>query len=136
MKEEECITLRYFGKRSLLLDSQWNITSSETSPFLSHPDAEKRCLPRFWNIPFSKGEGTYYYDNDAFIFDQFLLSKGLLTGKSKLTAVPDSAEVFRAPEMIAPGDYPVPVRFGRASSSLNQNGFSDHFPIVMKVKES
>jgi len=39
------------------------------------------------------------------------------------------------PEMKAQGDYPNPIRFGRPSSGLNQNGYSDHFPVSMELTE-
>jgi hypothetical protein len=41
----------------------------------------------------------------------------------------------RLPEMIDSGLYPVPVRFGRGSS-LDPNGFSDHYPIAVRLRES
>lgn len=82
-----------------------------------------------------QGIGTHYFDNHASILDQFLVSKGLLTGNSQITVMPDSVEIIRFPEMVRQGEYPAPIRFGRPSSDLNLEGFSDHFPISLKIKE-
>lgn len=41
-------------------------------------------------------------------------------------------EVFE--EMKDDGDYPKPIRFGRPSSKLNENGYSDHYPISMRIE--
>lgn len=78
--------------------------------------------------------GTHYYDNEAQVLDQFLVSKGLVTGNSGIQVLSDSAEVVRPQEMIGSGLYPAPVRFGRGSS-LNRGGFSDHYPITVRLRE-
>lgn len=78
--------------------------------------------------------GTHYYNNEASVLDQFLVSKGMLTGKSGFTADTESVEIVRFSEMVYPGRYPRPVRFNRGDS-VNLNGFSDHFPISMMLRE-
>ena len=78
--------------------------------------------------------GTHYYNNEASVLDQFLVSKGLLTGKSGFTADIDSVEILRFSEMVATSRYPKPVRFNRGDS-VNLDGFSDHFPISMMLQE-
>jgi endonuclease/exonuclease/phosphatase family metal-dependent hydrolase len=98
----------------------------------------KAQSPKFLNLMWpilGKGLGTHYYDNDAQVLDQFLASKGLLTGNPGIRVLPESVEVLRLPEMIDSGLYPVPVRFGRGSS-LDPNGFSDHYPIAVRLRES
>lgn len=93
--------------------------------------------PHFLNLmwPISgRGLGTHYYGNAPSVLDQFLASRGLLTGRSGFQILPDSVQVLRFPEMVATGAYPVPVRFGRGKA-LNPNGFSDHFPIAVQLKE-
>jgi hypothetical protein len=37
--------------------------------------------------------------------------------------------------MVNPGVYPKPIPFGGMGKQVNQNGFSDHFPITMTVTE-
>jgi len=80
------------------------------------------------------GLGTHYFSNSSNVLDQFLASKGMLTGSSGITIKEDSVSVLRYPEMVSSGAYPTPIRFGRGSS-LNRNGFSDHFPIALTLKE-
>lgn len=78
--------------------------------------------------------GTHYYNNVPNVLDQFLVSKGLLTGNAGLQIAPDAAEIFRHLAMVATGAYPRPVRFGRGKS-LNLDGYSDHFPITVRLRE-
>ena len=78
--------------------------------------------------------GTHYYQNVPNVLDQFLVSKGLLTGNAGLRIVPDSTEIFRPPEMVFTGAYPRPVRFGRGKT-LDLDGYSDHFPITVRIRE-
>jgi endonuclease/exonuclease/phosphatase family metal-dependent hydrolase len=79
--------------------------------------------------------GTHYHENHAHVLDQFLASKGLVTGKSGLRVRSESVQVVRFPEMVADGDYPRPIPFGRGKK-INFNGFSDHFPIAATVDEA
>jgi hypothetical protein len=37
--------------------------------------------------------------------------------------------------MVDPGVYAKPIPFGGMGKPVNQNGFSDHFPITMTVTE-
>jgi len=93
--------------------------------------------PKFLNLTWAtmgSGQGTHYHENTAAVLDQLLVSKGLLTGNSGFMALTDTVEIVRFPEMTASGTYPVPIRFGRGASS-NRDGFSDHFPIAMRLRE-
>jgi hypothetical protein len=93
--------------------------------------------PAFLNLMWSllsQGMGTHYHDNIPAVLDQFLLAKGLVTGSSGIRAGLDSVEVLRFPEMVSSGAYPAPLRYGRGSS-LNPNGFSDHYPIACRLRE-
>lgn len=94
-----------------------------------------RLLNLMWPL-MGRGLGTQYYGSDANMLDQFLVSGGLLKSKSKIKAIEDSAAIMQFPEMTDKGRYPSPIRFGRPTSGLNQNGFSDHFPITMNLTES
>ncbi len=94
-----------------------------------------RLLNLMWPL-MGRGLGTYYYSNTALMIDQFLISGGLLKAKSKLKAAEASPVIVQLPEMTAAGRYPVPVRFGRPTSGLNQSGYSDHFPITLDLLES
>lgn len=97
--------------------------------------------PRLFNLMwrfYGKGIGSYYFDNFPLLLDQFLASRGLLNGRSGFTAELDAAKILMYLEMRGTGVYPVPRRFGRPSvpSSFNVNGFSDHYPIGLRIVES
>jgi len=92
-----------------------------------------RLLNLMWPL-LGAAIGTHYFDNYANVLDQFLISKGLLTGRAGLIAQPESVQVERFPEMVSGGDYPDPIRFGRGDG-VNRDGFSDHYPISVVVDE-
>jgi predicted extracellular nuclease len=92
--------------------------------------------PKFFNLMWpivGQGIGTHYYDNYANVLDQFLANAPLVTGSAGVEIRPDTAKVLRFPEMVSSG-YPGPIRFGRGSS-LDRDGFSDHYPIAVRVQE-
>lgn len=93
--------------------------------------------PRLFNLMWpimAVGRGTFYYENFPNFLDQFMVSKGIVMG-SKMTVTNDSVEIIAFPEMMV-GKYKVPKKFGRPSDkSLDVNGFSDHFPISVTIKE-
>jgi predicted extracellular nuclease len=93
---------------------------------------------RFLNLmwPFlGQGIGSLYFDNTPNMLDQFLVSRGIVSGSSHFTVIPDSVEIVRFSEMVKPGVYPVPIRFGRGNNP-DLDGFSDHFPIGLKLLEN
>ncbi len=93
---------------------------------------------RFWNLmwPFvGTGTGSFYFSNHANVIDQFLCSRPLITGASGFTVDPASATIYCTPDMARTGVYPGPIAFGRGSS-INKQGFSDHFPITITIRES
>lgn len=95
--------------------------------------------PRLWNLMWdSTGatEGTFYYDNFPNILDQFLVNKNMAKQSSPIRALPETVQVVRFAGMVDSGDYPKPVPFGGMGKPVNQNGFSDHFPVSMVVREA
>jgi len=95
-------------------------------------------VPRFLNLMWQltgQGLGTLYFENWPNILDQFLANKNLLLENAAIRLIPESATVVRFPEMIATGDYPRPVPFGGMGKPINENGFSDHFPIAVALEE-
>lgn len=80
------------------------------------------------------GIGSYFLNNRPLMLDQFLVSKGLLTGKSGFSARSESVSVFSRPAMLKKGVYHTPLRFGRGRK-MNTAGFSDHFPITMNLDD-
>ena len=94
--------------------------------------------PRFYNLMWpllGQRLGTHYFDNFANLLDQFLASRPLLEGGARLRVDIESVRIEAFPEMVGRGDYPVPRRFGRPSSGFDPEGFSDHFPIAVRLHE-
>lgn len=94
--------------------------------------------PRFLNLMWpilGQRLGTHYYENRPNVLDQFLVSKGLLTGNSKIRVIRNSVEAIRFSKMVSSGTYPVPIRYGR-KSDINRDGFSDHYPIAIRLREN
>ncbi len=81
-------------------------------------------------------QGSFVYDAESIMFDQFLVAKGLLVRSGVFQIEPDSVQVEIYPGMIK-GRYGAPVRYGRPSqkSSYNPAGFSDHLPIRLIFTE-
>lgn len=84
-------------------------------------------------------DGTLYYANDANVFDQILVNRSLLKGERGFTVRAETARIELIPSMV---DHRVnygPIRFGLpkgdANKNVNQNGFSDHFPVSVAITE-
>lgn len=118
-------------------------------------DVERGLSPKFFNHTWdylktpaidSQGnerllEGTLYFDNDGNLFDQILTNRPLLDKKpdSDFKFVDGSAKMIVFPEMVSHRVGQGPIRFGLpkgdADENINQDGFSDHFPVGLKIKE-
>jgi predicted extracellular nuclease len=98
----------------------------------------RAVLPKFYNLMwevFGKREGTFYYNGFPHVFDQFMVSRGLMQEDSRIKIKEASAKVLRSSQMVSPG-YPAPIPFKRPShSDYNPNGYSDHYPIGVVVEE-
>lgn len=98
-------------------------------------NAKEGC---FYNLMWpllAEGVGTFYLSGPN-VLDHFMVSRGIVTGDSGFSIVPGSIRREIYPGMADGGDYKKPVKFGRPSATLNQNGFSDHFPISVKLAEA
>lgn len=94
--------------------------------------------PRFFNLMWplmGTGLGSFYFDNFPNMLDQFLVNQNLLTAADPIRVLTDTVAVDRFPEMVSAGDYPRPIPFGGMGKPVNQNGFSDHFPISVVLEE-
>lgn len=109
---------------------------------LSHRSRTKVVNARtaqFFNLMWplmGRGLGSFYFDNFPNMLDQLLVNRRLLAQSSPLRVVEDSATIESFPEMVTPGDYPRPIPFGGMGKPVNQDGFSDHFPISVTVREA
>jgi hypothetical protein len=69
------------------------------------------------------------------VLDQLLVNKNMATGDALIKVNPGTAQILKPPAMVDPGLYPKPIPCGGMGDPVNQNGFSDHFPITMTVAE-
>ncbi|MCD0502924.1 endonuclease/exonuclease/phosphatase family protein [Bordetella petrii] len=86
-------------------------------------------------------DGTIYYQGDANLFDQILVSRGLLLSRAPLAAQVDTARIEAFPEQVSKSvATPEPIRFGlprgNASRNINRDGFSDHYPVSVILVEA
>jgi hypothetical protein len=96
-------------------------------------------IPRFLDLMWpllGQGIGTLYFDNLPNVFDQFLANKNLLNDSLPIKVLPDTVQIYRFPEMVQAGQYPQPIPFGGMGKPVNQNGYSDHFPVSVTIQES
>jgi hypothetical protein len=95
-------------------------------------------VPRLWNLMWpvlGQPEGTFYFDNQPNQLDQFLANKNMAGADSPIRVEPDSVEIIRFAGMFSTGKYRRPIPFGGMGKPVNQDGFSDHFPIGLRVTE-
>jgi hypothetical protein len=103
--------------------------------------------PLLWNLmwPAAGGgrkgqpDGTFYFGNQPSMLDQFLVNKNMAADDSDASPISvraDTVRILRFPGMTDDGDYPKPVPFGGMGDQVNQDGFSDHFPIGLTAVEA
>lgn len=81
-------------------------------------------------------KGSHVYGSEKSIIDQFLVSKSIASSSYKYPFKIDYTDIIEFPELVK-GKYNTPIRFSRPSKSdYNPNGFSDHLPIKLVLKES
>jgi predicted extracellular nuclease len=96
--------------------------------------------PRLWNLMWpitGEGRGTFYFNNAANVLDQFLVNDNMIEPGSPIAADAESVRIEDGfPGINDPTvTYPQPVRFGGIGKKVNRDGYSDHYPISIKVNE-
>ena len=86
-------------------------------------------------------EGALYHRSNGVLFDQILANRPLLDkGPSEFKVVDGTASIVAPPEMVSHLKSQGPIRFGlpkrNASKNIDTNGFSDHFPIGIVVRDT
>lgn len=95
-----------------------------------------RLLNLMWDA-MGSGEATFYFDNFANVLDQFLVNRNMVAATAPIHVLPGTVEIIRFAGMFDPAaDYQAPIPFGGMGKPVNQNGFSDHFPIGVQVEEA
>jgi len=88
-------------------------------------------LNLMWKLQ-HENHGTHYYGGWG-ILDQILVNRPLLRNEGDLNLVEDSCKIFIRPQMQKSSK---PRRFGRPSkkSQFDPEGYSDHFPVIVKIE--
>lgn len=95
--------------------------------------------PRLWNLMWpimGIADGSFYYDNQPNMLDQFLVNKFMVVEQAAIRAEPATVAILRFPGTVAPGPYSKPRPFGGMGEPVDPQGFSDHFPIELRVTEA
>lgn len=89
-----------------------------------------------WPLMSGHNPGTYRYSSDWNMLDQLLGTRGIINIQSDVKVLPDTVEIVRLPEMLKGKTAQAPRSFGRPSkaSGYDRDGYSDHFPITIKLK--
>jgi hypothetical protein len=99
---------------------------------------EAREVPRLWNLMWpvlGRPEGTFYFDNQPNVLDQFLANKNMAREGSPLAVLPETVEIMRFPGTFT-GSYRRPRPFGGMGKEVDEDGYSDHFPVGIRVVEA
>jgi hypothetical protein len=66
---------------------------------------------RMWPIA-GVPDGSFYFDNQPNMLDQFTVNKNMAIGRAGITVNPATVEIFRLAAIVNPGSYPKPIPFG------------------------
>ena len=77
----------------------------------------------------------FYFDNEPNLLDQVLVNKNMARDGAPIRAEPDTLQILRFPGTFT-GRYKRPRPFGGMGKAVDENGYSDHFPIGLRVTEA
>lgn len=102
--------------------------------------ARRGQTPRLWNLMWEiagREEASLYFNNFGNLLDQFLVNKRMAVQGATLRADHDSVKIEDdLPGFAKKSPYPQPTPFGGMGKAVNENGFSDHFPISLQIVEA
>ena len=102
------------------------------SVFLGIDGSELYNLSETWG---EGGEGTLKYQSQWFVFDQIIVSGNLLNASEGLFTTPQLASICKLPFLIEEDKTHGGEKLFRTYSGFRYNGgFSDHFPILLKLR--
>ena len=147
-------TLSYFHQRALevhgattpaLALGDFNDEPFDTSLVIHALSARQRQRvvaadnPLFWNLSWSvigdPADGTFYFGNEPNMLDQVLVNKNMARPDAPIRADPDTLQILRFPGTFT-GKYTRPKPFGGMGKSVDEQGYSDHFPLGLQVTEA
>jgi endonuclease/exonuclease/phosphatase family metal-dependent hydrolase len=83
---------------------------------------------------YEAGDGSYKYKNEWNMLDQIIVSNPLNNTQNKLSYLPGSAKVFRAPFMEDKNPKYLGNPFRTYAGKNYLGGYSDHFPVLLKLQ--
>ncbi len=88
-----------------------------------------------WEIA-GQRQGTFFFENEPNVLDQFLFHRNTLLTDSSLTYVDGSTRIEIFDDLKMRTLKGTPIKFSRPSENgFNEDGFSDHFPISCLMEE-
>lgn len=97
-----------------------------------------RERPLLWNLMWPTAgipDGTFYFDNQPNVLDQVLVNKAMAVDDAAMRVEATTAQILKPPAMVSGGVYPKAKPFGGMGKPVDEDGFSDHFPITVTVTE-
>ena len=82
-----------------------------------------------------KGEGTHVCMDEWLVFDQMIVSQGLLQGKSGLEVEENNAFIFKHKALLHTFENGGQIPNSSYSGDYYHGGFSDHLPVYLTLKE-
>ena len=80
------------------------------------------------------GTGTLSYKGQWNLFDQVILSKGIMNGSKGLTYITNSAAVYKPEWMcVQTGDSKGVPKRTFSGNKWYADGYSDHFPVFVTI---
>jgi endonuclease/exonuclease/phosphatase family metal-dependent hydrolase len=92
---------------------------------------------KMWDENKGKGVGTHFYRGHPFIFDQIVVSPGMLNGKGGWQCLPETAEIVKHRFVVPRGrNKGHPLAFGNEKEkvALGERGVSDHLPVTVRLR--
>ena len=80
-------------------------------------------------------DGTFYFNNEPNLLDQFLVNKNMARQNAPIRAKAKTVEILRFPGTFSAGKYPRAKPFDGMGKPVDEDGFSDHLPIGIQVTE-
>ncbi|MEO1190804.1 MAG: endonuclease/exonuclease/phosphatase family protein [Pseudomonadota bacterium] len=84
-------------------------------------------------------DGTLYFSGNGNVFDQILVARPLLDGAGPFHLLEETAGIVAVPEMVSHRVSEGPRRFGLprgdAAENVDPEGYSDHFPVSVILRE-
>ena len=147
-------TLAYFHERALevhgpttpaLAMGDFNDEPFDTSLVIHALSTRQRQrvvdadIPLFWNLTWavigSPTDGSFHFNNEPNLLDQILVNRNMARQDSPIRARPETLQILRFPGTFV-GKYRRARPFGGMGKPVNEDGFSDHFPIGFHVTEA